>query len=342
VTASHRPSWVDRLIGLIERLPVPTLVFYVALYLFGSFLIHMAVWIDGVAPWGETVPARWVDSVWVIIGLGFIHYLRNASMRAMDQFAPLLADDPGTVSHLRSRLASMPARPVFWLSVAFAAFIVFIFVIGDEVAYEGMAHPAAYACIMPLVVFSYSFAGVMALFGVRLLRTIGMAYRSVDNISVFRQEPLHAFSGVTLRASLFFLLIANLNFLSVAVDPAREAPIAIDLVLSLITIAFAVATFIIPLVGVHRRLRDKKQRVLDENGQHLEEVSVRLYRSIDAGSMADMEAFEKATASLYRIRSEVRGAHTWPWAPGTLRTFLTAVLLPMLLWAGQYWLTQVL
>ena len=46
-----------------------------------------------------------------------------------------------------------------------------------------------------------------------------------------------------------------------------------------------------------------------------------------------------------RLAEELRiiqGASTWPWSPTTLRAFLTAVLLPMFLWATQQVLSRTL
>jgi hypothetical protein len=40
--------------------------------------------------------------------------------------------------------------------------------------------------------------------------------------------------------------------------------------------------------------------------------------------------------------AELAKVATWPWAPGTLRNLMGAVLLPMALWMIQYGLQKVL
>ena len=333
---------MDRLILWIERIPVPIPVFYGGLYLLGALLIHLAMWIDGAAPWGGIRVPSMLDGVWLILGLGVAHMLSNASRRAVERFAPVLEDNQQALRHLRDRVRSMPARPVFWVSFTFGILVAVVLLSTSEFMYAGMSHPLSYAIALLIGPISYAFAPVMIYFSARTLNTVRYAFRSAEGVSLFDQEPLYAFAGVTFRASLLWLIIGNLNFLSQASESSDSTIASIDLGLALMAIAVAIVTFIGPLVGIHRRLGLKKQAALAENGKHLEALGARLYRAIDVGDVEAITISERTAASLHRLRDEIRVLPTWPWAPGTLRTFLTAVILPMLLWGAQQWATRVI
>jgi uncharacterized membrane protein len=211
----------------------------------------------------------------------------------------------------------------------------------DGFGYEGGPTAAAsVALTLIAVVFSYSLAPVLMYFVIRLLRSIRAAYRALDTVSSYRQQPLNAFAGVTMRASLLWVVVANLNFVAVAIDPEVTSVLAFELTLTIAAMVLAVVTFLVPLLGVHRRLRGAKAAALDENGRHLDELSRRLYTSIGTATADDLQILDRTMATLQRVRDDVRRQHTWPWDPGTLRTFLSAVILPLLGWSLQNWLSR--
>jgi hypothetical protein len=49
-----------------------------------------------------------------------------------------------------------------------------------------------------------------------------------------------------------------------------------------------------------------------------------------------------AIQALMEFRTELKGVSTWPWSPGTLRNFITALLLPIVLWGLQQVITRYL
>jgi len=50
----------------------------------------------------------------------------------------------------------------------------------------------------------------------------------------------------------------------------------------------------------------------------------------------------KVLGALQAETSDLTKVPTWPWAPGTLRNLIGAVLLPMVLWLTQYGLQRLL
>jgi len=94
----------------------------------------------------------------------------------------------------------------------------------------------------------------------------------------------------------------------------------------------AVASFIIPLYGMHGRLVDEKSRMLSEANNRIEVMVKRLHDQVDSNSLDEADGLNKILASLFLEAEALRKASTWPWKPETLRGFVSAVTLPVLVW----------
>lgn len=332
-----RPSWVDRLYRWLERLPGPTWLAYLAIYLSFSLVLHIEAWADGVESTGTVDPALMVTGLWSILSLSFIHYLTNSSLRAMDRFATVVSREDADM--LRQRLSSLPARPVLWLTIPFGLFVAVGIVIDGGIADDGALVGTLASIVLVLIAAAaYSLFPVVIFYFFRLLRTIRLAFAAVPKVSIFRQQPLRAFAGVTMRASLLFLALANLNLLVYALEPYRLN--AIDVVSSSSAYILAIAVFVVPLIGVHQRLRAAKSDALDENGRHVDDLSRRFYGSMGTATAEELSILERSLAATRLVGDQVRSQHTWPWDPGTLRTFLSAIILPILVWGLQNWLAR--
>ena len=110
----------------------------------------------------------------------------------------------------------------------------------------------------------------------------------------------------------------------------------------LIDMTLAVLVFILPLGRIHRRLVEEKERINAENDQRLEQAFRTLHRRSDEGDWKDMGDFRHSIASLMDFRHEIKSISTWPWESATLRSFLTALLLPVALWLIQQGLSRLL
>jgi hypothetical protein len=86
----RRTSWVDGLVGLIERVPGPPWVFYACITVFfvaGSTGLR---WLDGHEPWDDVDPVRLTYATLTVYGLAVIHYLKRAASRSLTAFRPAL------------------------------------------------------------------------------------------------------------------------------------------------------------------------------------------------------------------------------------------------------------
>lgn len=339
----YAPSWVDRLIDWIRELPLPAWLFYVFLYLVAALAMHAMVWIDRVVPLGQ-IQFEWLfNGIWVAISLAFIHMLESTADRAVDQFATLVPKKRKQLEIYRYRMTTMPAKPVFWMTLVMAVILGVVVVEQPSVYYEGLSNPLTIIMGIIMLGFSYSLAPVLFYQGWRLLKNVTEAYNLVDNLNIYHQQPLYSFSGLTLQASLFWILLANLGLLNLVLTARdKTAETVINYGLDVLLLLLAFATFLVPLWGTHQRLVRAKQDVLQENSLQIDKAQRKLYRAIDKESNADITKYDNAISSLYRVRTQLKAAPTWPWAAGTLRNFLSAVFLPLIVWALQLFLARYL
>jgi hypothetical protein len=159
----------------------------------------------------------------------------------------------------------------------------------------------------------------------------------VGRIHLFRAKPLYAFSGLAARTGVSFVL---LSYCIIAVQPAalRESPALQMVVLAMIPTA--VACFILPLRGMHRRLTAEKNRMLADASSRFETLLARLHERVDRGDLADADKLNAQIASVAAEREAVARISTWPWELTTLTGFVSALLLPVLLWVLQRVLTR--
>lgn len=52
----YPPSWMDRLMGAVERLPLPYWLTYLFLAIVEGLLVHVAAWFDGTIAPGVVAP----------------------------------------------------------------------------------------------------------------------------------------------------------------------------------------------------------------------------------------------------------------------------------------------
>jgi uncharacterized membrane protein (DUF485 family) len=331
----YPPSWVDRFIEWIESLPIPVWLTYLIIYLLAVGGLQVAVWIDGVTPVGQ-IDSLWIfNGVWAVISLGFIHALERRAETAIARFAPLVPKKQEQLDDLRYRMTTMPARAVLVMSLAFALLMVVVVAFQPEFLYEGLQHPISIVLSVGVLAFSYSLAPVLLYQAGRLLKYVTDVYKLVDRVNIFHQQPLYSFSGLTMQASLFWIVMANLNVIQNALGGLSESEYLFNIAFSTVLITLAFLTFLLPLWGIHRRLAEAKQDVLEENSIQVQSAQKKLYAAIEAEDYAKVNGLDSAIGSLYKVRDQLKSIPTWPWATGTFRSFLSAIFLPMVLWVLQ-------
>lgn len=328
----YAPSWIDRLIAWIERIRVPAVVFYVLLYMAG-FVLYGGAWWWGEIDWADPALTMAYSAVWAILPLGLIHLLDRVAARSFERFRVLLPEE--LADDFEYRFTTMPARTVFWTHGVAVLLLSMAVVFTPDILSGGETDLAPRLVGGIGFVWSYSMAPILAYSLVRHLALVRRAFTAVPRVDARRQQPLYALSRLPFYWGVALLLINALSFVDPAGGSRADTQKFVDLAAAVPFFILAGAAFIVPVLGMHYRLRAAREDLLDDNGRHLELAQTHLYEAVQGRDDAAVGAADKAIGSLFRVREELGKIRTWPWSPGTVRSFLSAVTIPMIVWALQ-------
>jgi hypothetical protein len=157
--------------------------------------------------------------------------------------------------------------------------------------------------------------------------------RRLPAIDLFDARPLAPFVRQALRGALLWIVLVSLYSINL-VDTGALASVALMWLLGL---AFSVPPALLPLLGVHRRIRDAKRAELDR-------VDAALRDEPDAlvGSPLERRARGLSVADLIAYRSHVSSVREWPFDAGARQRILLYLSIPVASWLGGAFVERVL
>lgn len=323
----YPPSWVDRLTDRIDSLPVAAWIPYLAVFVIVTLVANGLVWVEGVIRFGVIDPYTNSLAAYVVIGYAAIHYLDRAASRAWEAFRPALTLDDEAADRVAYELTTMPARPTLGWSVLGIAVGVLYLVSQYGKPLDLAGEPVT--LIVASVGTTVAFVGTTTFLyhTVRQLRHVGRMSRYLGPIDPLHLDPLHAFANVTATSGVVLLAI---GYLAVLTNPyASSNPTVIAFLTA--TTGLAVISFVVPLLGIHDAIVAEKSRRLDAVRVPIGLTLADLHRRVAARDLRDADALDKNLSSLLAEREVLLRVPTWPWAAGTLRGFITALVLPIVI-----------
>jgi hypothetical protein len=149
--------------------------------------------------------------------------------------------------------------------------------------------------------------------------------QGIARIDLFDARPLAPFGQQGLRLALLWLLLPSVFALN-AMDRAFAVPIA---ALALLSLAIAITALLLPMLGVHRRLRAAKQA---ESARVL--AAIRGQPAALAGSSIAARAQGASLADLVAYKTLVDDLSEWPLVAGMRLRFLLYLAIPIGSWLG--------
>lgn len=326
--SQYQPSWIDRLIQGIDRLPGPAWLFYVIGILALALLISVVLWIDRSVPFGSYGSFQGIFPPFVFYFLALYHYLTRVGSRSLQQFRPLLEADEAEFARIEFELSALP-RGLGWLAIIIALVTLPSFFLNKQ-AFGDRAPNTALPYLVAAVSAVFFGATMLCLIfrSLRQLRMVHSLHSRATNINLLNLEPAHAFSGLTARTGIGISLLIILGY--------ARAPSALTgsfVVGGYAMMAVpAILVFLVPVMGMRDRLSEEKKRVLRETSDLLQVSSDKLDEKIGAGDYSDLQGMETAIRALIRKREMLEKIPTWPWDPGTVRGFASTLILPIILW----------
>ena len=299
----YPPSWLNRLMWWVDRLPGPSWAWYVAATVAVAGMAFLANEAVGLSSGNASQIAAPYYGVLLVACVWVPHYLDGVARRALLSFRPATDMDDAAAEGLLYELTVIPAKPVLGLTVL--GFVVTAVTYTSDPAGTGVDRLTWPALLTRGVIESLISALILILayHTLRQLRIVDRLHSLVDRVDLFRPAPLYAFSGVTSQTAIAIILLV---VAAVAASPQVNTEQSVLLVLPWVIGFGAVATgaFAWPLRGMHARMVAEKVRMQDAVGARLVTTIAHLHE------MADGSDFTRAIRSTRCFRAWSPSA-TW-------------------------------
>jgi len=323
---SFPPSWVNRLLGVIDRLPGPPWIAYSAATV---LLVLLAIWSDQfVDPASLTQPTAY-GAVITLLPLAMIHYLDGVARSCLSSFRPALSFSDSEVDRLSYELTTLPRGAARWVSLLGVGTAILGLLISPEemLGPPGMPDPLSIGGFAGAL-FGYTTFALLFYHTIRQLRLVSAIHSRAANLNLFQPQPLYAFSTLTLRTAMALVLLSYYILAVSSGGPMGPATVG----LLGINLSLSVVLFTLPLYGMHVRLREEKNRLMSAVSGRIDGVFSSLHRALEDPVAGQIDTLNKGLTSLMVERDLIVKSPTWPWTPGTVRAFAGSALLPIALW----------
>ena len=314
-------AWVDLLIFWIEGLRIPVWLFYILLLVVLASLSLLAV--------GAEFGA--FDAIYSVAALVFLlvlnHVIHRVTLSTFAQFSPNLHLPEGELEDIRRRFVVAPPW-IGWIALLLGVITVFT---------EGLIQEIQTSTISPIIIVVYgliAFGGNSALTmffllnTIRRLRLIIHMHRHVIEIDLFDMYSLRAFSRFSSSVSigLILMVLASLRFYLNS-DGAWE-----DLVFLVVLGLLAMLVFLIPLIGLHNRIKNERDRRITDLMADVNLVSNKIREAVRRDDLDGLGKYKVGLDAILIQRDELMKVRTWPWNTATIRGLASALMLPILIW----------
>jgi hypothetical protein len=337
-TRPYPPSWIDRLIDWLDSFRLPYLLVVILIYLFIVLVSHIIEWIYKGRPFGDLSYELFAYSLFTGEVLFFLKAIDRDAESALKQFRPLLDLSKDEFERLLFRLTTMPAKPVFVVTLMGIFFGIFMG-FSTQVFLSGSL---SFSIAVIWDVSGFLIADVLALlFVYRMIvqmRTVNQLYASTSEFDLFNLDPVYALSTHTAKISFILVFMVYSNLLLAPGSIRIPSNLITTIVISII----AFVAFLLPLRGVNRRLAAKKSETLAKVNDRIKKAFSRLENDFDNSKLGEMDALGRALSNLQTQKAYIEAIPTWPWRPAALRGFLSAMVLPIVIWLVQQILDRLL
>ncbi len=325
-------SFTDRFMRSISRQPVPYSLTYFGLFFLQSLALHILIWIDGWKAPFSFIPMLLLFPLWLWLPLAIMTYLNNVAIEALTTFSTLLNCSEEDLTQLKYEFTTLPVRGVIINLILWdIVYLFLIYLVRESFFVSYGLSPLISTVITAMGLISYSFGSVIYYHSVRQLRLVNRTVKMVNEFNLFQLEPVYAFSRLTAQTGIAWIILMSFTLLTF---PIEIAPLPVIAFMFGQT-SLSLAAFILPLWFVNQRLVSEKRKKIADLNQRTKTMLDRLHHALDGNTREDYENLNEALAGLNTERDILNKISTWPWRQGVFTGFLSAIVLPIVLFLLQ-------
>src|SRR5512141_1769162 len=110
----YPPSYINRFMGLIQQLPFPYWVTYLALFILHGFINLAFDWANGWLPAFKFSSLQFIFPLLLWAPFILMTYLDSKAVQAISNFSPLLDLQSDEMQRLKYEFTTIPASGVIW------------------------------------------------------------------------------------------------------------------------------------------------------------------------------------------------------------------------------------
>jgi hypothetical protein len=264
----YPPSFIDRLMRFVQRLPLPYWLTYLLFFIVQSLVKFGLAWADDSLSALEYPQILFLYPVWQWVPLLILTYLNRTASRTLDSFSRLLDSQEFSLEELKEKFTTMPPRGVIMNSLFWGAFYAALnysfFSLYSEF---GIGKVTQYVLIVEGLL-CFSIGGVIYYHSVRQLWLVSQTVKMVKRYNLFDLDPVYSLSRLTAWTGISWVLLLILNLWLFPFGEALE----LMLFITVLQVTLALAAFVLPLRFVNHQLVVEKRRLLAENQQRVEGI----------------------------------------------------------------------
>jgi hypothetical protein len=318
---------IDRVVRWVERLPGTGVPWIFGFSLLLGILAHVPAWTSGELPAGTLIQDEFAPVWYMAYFLSLIDVFDGIARATFEEFRPALDVSAEEAGRLVDELTSIPGRQALAATAIFAVIINAGFLLDPGSPSEATPLPEsmgiANAALWLLAILALALVVVHTIQQLSLVRRL---HAMATHVDLLLPGPTNAFSILTAATAVGIIIIGILF-----AAPETQGVSAFGLASGLAFTALAVASFGLPLAGMHGRLAAEQSRLMGDVNARLKAVLARIHQTVDADDSTRATELQATESALLAERDLYARLSTWPWSPGTLRGFLSALLLPILI-----------
>lgn len=329
--APYRPGGLSRILAWVDGLPSHGWWAFPLLAIGLFAWSHAVLWATGQLPIGSVSFLLATAVFYAPFALAALAYVNRVSEEALARFWPATGWPETERSAWRYAFVNSPGGGLGVISLVFGVVAALgSFSSASEGAIGvGMDRTIFLIAYLPSSILGYGLLVATSVHIGRQLWLVARIHREAGAVDPFDRVPVYAFSSLTARAGLAYGI---LGYYALSVQGVFQQGNVIALLVISFTFTVAIACFVVPLWGIHERLGREKNVLLHDVEVRMGRLGEEMYRRIDAGQFDGTKVVSDALAGAGALRDRINRLPTWPWPPNLMRGFISALLLPVVVY----------
>ena len=337
-------SWFGALQNWVNNLNGPSWVWFVVLWV---LLFVLGVIIMGLESGFSNIT---IDPMYILVlfqlcySFFLINFLDKQAISTLEVFQPQLKSNDVNYSILKDKFTYLPSKTVNRITAFTVLLFIFIgysiFSVPTRTNSQIVDTGGSFAN-SPIGYYQFLFFSIMWLFNfmfiyhtVRQIRGISFVFSDCIEVNIFQQAGLYSFTKLGASTGIGLVLSTPVWLLL--------APDLLSLIINIVYSIGAIFIFFFPLVGIHNLLAKQKSIMLSKSQMNKEGIINELFTLIEQKDYTEAKELDAALAAVDSAHNEIKSISTWPWDNETIRRLSGAILLPIVIWIIQFFLSQIL